>query len=120
MISGVALISSEQVLKTSIRLDVVERPVSMFTTTIDFLERLFMEQGSQAVLFKYFLQYLHGDHILVNGKTCIIADGGNLKLVQCYFIVLCLERNANRKQLFLHLKQSVSDILGDRAVVVFA
>jgi hypothetical protein len=92
----VALVSREQVLETAVGLHVVERPIGVLAAAVDLLEGLLVQQGGQAVLVEHFLQDLHGDHVLIDRQACIIANGGNLKLVECYFIVLGLKRNSNR------------------------
>lgn len=109
--SGVIRLSREEILESAIFFDIIERPVCVLATSVDILEWLLMKQGAQSVLLHHFLKNFHGDHVLIDGSACIIADRAYLELIKCYFIVLRLERNSYLMQFSLHLQQGYSHSL---------
>ena len=70
-----------------------QRPVVMFTGTVDALERFFMEQAMKALLFRYLFQSLHNQLVVVYRHIALYKDRGQFMLSRSHLIVLRFRRH---------------------------
>ena len=71
-----------------------ERPVVVFTATVDACEGLFVKKQAEAVLACNPLHDRHEQHVMVDGQIGLLVDGSELKLVGCHLVVAGLTGDA--------------------------
>ena len=95
-----------------------ERPVVMLTRAIDAIEGLFMQQHAETVVASHLLHQRHEQHVMVDGQVALLEDGGQLKLVGCYLVVACLDRDGQLEGLNLKILHESLNAIGDGAKIV--
>ena len=95
-----------------------QRPVVVLARTVDACKGLFVEQAAESVLAGNTLHERHEEHVVVDGKVCLLEYRGYLKLVRGYLVVACLAWDAKLKGCYLKLTHELCDTLGDDAEVV--
>jgi len=95
----------EKILDFIVFVDVLDRPVGMFSTSINFLERFFMEKNYVSLFIEGFLKDFHGDQVMEDSFSSILIHGTELKLVVSNLVMSCLEWNTDLQQLSLNFFQ---------------
>ena len=76
-----------------------QRPVIMFSASVNSLKRFFVEETGKPVFFGNLFHNLHGKLVVINGNIRCVEDRGKLVLCRRYFVVFGFCRNAELPQL---------------------
>jgi hypothetical protein len=90
----------------------------VFSTSVKFLERLFMEQYCVSMLVEYFFENLHGNQVMIDGFTSLFVNGCEFKLIISNLVVFCLEGNTDFQKLVFNFIQYLFYFNWNFAVVV--
>ena len=88
-----------------------QRPVVMFTGSIDTGEWFLMKQAYQTLLSSNSLQCLHHNLVVVSCYIGFCIDGSKLMLGRSYFVMLGFCRNTHFPELFVDLSHVTADSL---------
>ena len=86
-----------------------QRPVVMFTRTIDAFERFFVQQYDESVLTGNLGHEVHDHLVLIICKICFSVDRSEFELVRGDFVVPCLDRDAKAVTCYLKIPHEGSD-----------
>ena len=79
-----------------------------------------MEQGTETVFAGHLLHERHEEHVVVNGKVCLLEDWSKLKLVWRNLVVTSLARNAEFESANLKiLHECLYSVRNGTEIVVF-
>ena len=96
-----------------------ERPVVVLTGTIHTGKRLLMKQALESVLLCHPFQSLHDNLVMVGSHVALLIDRSQLMLSGSYLVVLCLGRNAQLPEFFIHiLHESANPLTDDTEIMV--
>ena len=97
-----------------------KRPVVVLAGAVHAFERFLMEQAPEAMLDGYALHDRHHQHVVVDGKVCLLVDWSQLKLVGGYLVVAGLAGDAKLQCLNLNVAHEILHALrnGSEIVVV--
>jgi len=84
----------------------------VFPTSVEFQERLFVEESNESLLFEELFEDFHGDEIVINGLSGISVDTGVLKLVVSHLIVPGFEGNADFQELVFYFSENCLYFIG--------
>ena len=93
-------------------------PVVVLTTTVDAVERLFVQQYTEPMLTCHLLHQRHQQHVMVYGEVHLLVYGRKFKLVWCHLVVACLARNGQFECLYLKVFHERLHAVGDGAKVM--
>ena len=95
-----------------------QRPVVVFAAAVYAVERLFMEQANEPMLFRRLLHDFHRQLVMVGGNIRRFKHGRKLVLGRRRFVVLRLGRDAQFPQFFVQIFHERLHAGFDHAVVM--